>query len=462
MATRKQPGVALEREEQRARTRSPTAARGSVLSLFGSGMLAQALGLLLAPVLARALGPTRRGQVALVTVYDDASTALFNLGVPSAVGFYAKEGHYSEAELLATAIRIGLWTELISLPAGAATVYGPLSGVDVATRVLSFILVGFSPMFALLGVTARQILVTRGDLAGLRATNVLQAALRALCIGIAYATGNLTLPTAVIAISYSTYLGTFYCVYRCHVRPHWPGAPAGVLVRYGMRALPLSLANLSNGRLEQLMIAPLLGAHLLGIYAVGVTVNSVMLQFGQALALDSFRRVPAEEAPGRAAAAKVLRRAWIAVVAMAVMIAVVVFVGLVPVVFGRPYAEATWVSLLLIPGTIAASVAMVAQQVATAIGRPGVGSAGTVCGVLFLCALVPVGVDADGLLGAAGGATIAYCAGLAVALILLRRVGVRRMFPKPSDGEFLRDLRSALVARVRQTAIGGNPNGTAD
>jgi O-antigen/teichoic acid export membrane protein len=435
------------------RRQGVTRGRGTVATLFGSALVAQGLSVLLAPLVARALGPGNRGRAALVTVYDDASTALFNAGIPSAVGFMAKEGWYSEGQLVATARRYGLLALPVSIAAAAATVLWPLHGFDRVTLALSFVLIALSPIVATSGVVARQILVNRGDLAGLRTTNLVTAAIRAVVIVAAYVGGFLTLPVAVIGLSYSTYLGTAFAIFRAGVRSEWPHAPLRPVLAYGLKALPMSLVNLGNGRIDQLVIAPFLGVHALGLYAIGVTVNSVTLQFGATLGYDSFRRVQVgEHDDARSGNGQLVRRTAALLLVFAIVTAVFVALGGIGLVFGRDYAAARLPALLLVPGAYAFATMMIAQQVSVAIGRPGYGSAGQVVAVAAVVAFVPIGIHLGGLRGAALASTTAYLLGLAITLRLLRRFGLQDVLPRPRD---VRGLILEAADAVRRRRITG-------
>src|SRR5205814_4681381 len=69
------------------------------------------------------------------------------------------------------------------------------------------------------------------------------------------------------------------------------GAKIKPLLSYGIRAMPGSLSDLANNRLDQLLIVPFVGLRQLGFYAVAVGINFIPVQLGNAMASGTFARV---------------------------------------------------------------------------------------------------------------------------------------------------------------------------
>lgn len=432
-------GVAAEGASRGGRT-------GSLVALFSSTLAFQFVGLVLGPLLARALGPVGRGRAALVTVYDDASTAVFHCGLPSSIGYFGKEGIYSEQALASAALRYGVRALPLSLLAGVATVRGPLAGLDHVSEALVLVLVGFSPLLATLSVVGRQFLLNRGDLAGLSKVYRLQLLCRATLVVGAFLAHSLTLPVAILALSFSSFAGSLFAWRRSGVRPVGPPAPLRPLLAYGVRALPGSLCNLANGRVDQLLVAPLLGTRQLGLYAVVVSLNFVIVNVGLSVGTASFSEVRGVANGERdAPAARRLRLAGLLALTTSVPVAVFLVSPVFPLAFGDDYAAAVGTGLVLLPGSIAFAVMLVGQQVLIAHGRPGWGSAGLVVGIVGLAVLMAPCVSAFGLLGAALASSVGYALGLAVILGALHQTGVRYMLPQPAD---LTDLLRQVQGRL--------------
>jgi hypothetical protein len=148
----------------------------------GAGIVGQAIAFVTAPILARALGPGGRGTVALLGVYDELSTNLFNAGVPSAVGFATKEGRATVPALLGATRRFSLLLLPVSTLAGVAVAMWPLGDLSTTARIVGFGLVALSPVANTFLIACRNVLMARGDLATLRTLALVQALVRAAAI----------------------------------------------------------------------------------------------------------------------------------------------------------------------------------------------------------------------------------------------------------------------------------------
>lgn len=408
------------------------AARGGAAGVATAGLVGQAITFLTAPVLARVLGPSGRGAVALIGVYDEVSTNVFNAGVPSAVGFSAKEGLATVPALLGATRRFSLLMLPVSVLAGAAVALGPLSDLAPATRIVGFALVALSPVANTFFIACRNILMARGDLVTLRHLPLVQAGLRlAGVLGFA-ALGWLNPAVAAALVSASVLLANALAWRRLGSRSSAP-APLGPLLGYGLKSLPGSLSNLANNRLDQLLIAPMLGTRALGLYAVAVGINFIPVQVGAGLAYSSFRQVGPRDPAGPAGpAAGLLRRAWIFVTLAAVATAVATVLGL-DLLYGQSFGAALAPTLLLLPGSVFLGLHLVATQVANALGHPEHGSWGQATGVVVTVLGLLIVLPGLGIAGAAAVSTVAYLVRLGVTMVLLRRHGVQGTRPRLSD-----------------------------
>jgi O-antigen/teichoic acid export membrane protein len=425
-----------------------TQRKGSLVGLVSSNLAALALNLATSPLIARSLGPAGRGQQALVGVYDEASTQVFNFGVPIAIGFYAKEDRYPAEALMGTAWRYGLLALPVSLAGGFAAVWWPLSGLDGASRVLAFLLIGLSPIANTIGMASRQLLLAQGNLAGMRTLSLVQAVVRTALLAAFFAVDRLSVAVAIGSIAASNYVGHAYAWRKCAVRPHG-NAPLRVLLHYGIRAVPGSLSNLANNRLDQLLIAPFLGAAALGQYAVAVSVNAIPQQVGTAMALDSFNKVRVEGLRGReGAASRLIRRAWVASLLSMAIVGVVATAG-IPLVYGDAFRPAIMPTLILLPGAVFFAVHLVVAQIAYALGKPQFASVAQVVAVIVTILALPPAIHYYGIAGAAWVSTVAYAIRLITIGALLRRIEVTHTLPGPADFVHFAALVLGKLGRLR-------------
>jgi O-antigen/teichoic acid export membrane protein len=120
--------------------------RGSVAEYAGASYVPLLLGVITGPVLARAVGPTGRGEIALVTVFAAILTTVAGLGVPLAIGHAAANKLQDASRLVGTSMRLALWEVVPAVAIAVGLVYGPLSDVTGAARVAAIVFVAIAPV----------------------------------------------------------------------------------------------------------------------------------------------------------------------------------------------------------------------------------------------------------------------------------------------------------------------------
>jgi O-antigen/teichoic acid export membrane protein len=427
----------------------PADPRGGAAGVAGAGVAGQAITFLLTPLVARVLGPSGRGAMALLGIYDELSTNLFNAGVPSAVGVAAKEGRASEAALLGATRRFALMLLPLSIAAGAAVAVWPLAELSTGARLVGFLLVALSPVANTFFIACRNLLMARGDLVTLRNLPLVQAIGRALALVGLAALGWLNPAAAAVALSASVLVANGVAWRRVAVRAGTP-APLVPLLGFGLRSLPGTLSNLANNRLDQVLIAPMLGTRALGIYAVAVGITFVPVQVGAGLAFAAFRHVRAGETPGRhSPAASALRRAWLLIGVACLATGGAAIAGL-QLLYGTEFTDALGPTLLLLPAALFLGLHLVATQVANALDRPQDASIGQVLGVVVTVVGLVLVLPDGGIAGAAIVSSVASAVRYVATVGLLRRIGLRGTLPAWDDVQDLsRDTRR-LLARLRR------------
>lgn len=425
--------------------------RGRPSDIFVVTLLFGIVNLALSPLLARSLGPVGRGRQSVVAVVDDFSSAAFLAGVPQAAGYYAKLGQHDESALLSACIRFGLLASPLSLTIGALVSLGPLRGyLDTTSAWLTFFLIAASPLFATTGVTARQLLISRGDLLGIRNVYLWTIALRAMPVGAAYALHELTLPVAILALSYSAYFANIYALIRLNVRPTRRSAPLGRLLRYGIKSVPSALSQLSSGRIDQLLLAALVDTRLVGLYATAVMLNFAIFQLGSSFGIKAYAQAgPSPEQLRRAAAT--VRDTWCLTLVMGLVLLAFSVSGALGLVFGTSFGGAALPTVVLLPGTVLYAVGVgVLGSICQGLGCPGWNSAGQVIALLVDAAALLVLVPFMHLAGAALASTLASLCGFLVIWTGARRAGLRGIRPTwKHAGGLAKRIMVAVRGRLR-------------
>ena len=186
---------------------------------------------------------------------------------------------------------------------------------------------------------------------------------------------------------------------------------------FGARALPITLSQLLNHRLDQFLMVALVSRRQLGLYAVAVTISGIAGMLASAMNTVLYPKLAAGEDLD---VARALRRGLFAVTCGCVAAAVVSPV-LLPIMFGSAFGDAVPMLLILLAASIPLAGVTILSAVLTAGRRilsAGVSEivalAVTVVGLLLL--LPPLGG-----IGAAIVSLVAYSLNFAWLLVIARR-----------------------------------------
>ena len=258
-------------------------ARSVVITTLGN-VAPVVAGLATAPVLAQTLGVDGRGELAAATAPLLLALGTITFGVPESITYHVAR---AVGRVKAMMIRAGV-------------VLGLAGAISTAVVILlSQQLSGGSPELAhLIGLAAFAITpgllvgAARGVAAGyelwvlIAAERGLGALLRlVLILGLAL-TGTLTAMTATIVVAGTSVVGGLVYVVLLRrqpsrVREVTEDTPR--LLRFGLGLWMGTLAGVLLSRLDQMIMVPLSGTYMLGIYAVAVTISEVILVFNRSV-----------------------------------------------------------------------------------------------------------------------------------------------------------------------------------
>jgi O-antigen/teichoic acid export membrane protein len=396
--------------------------RSGPAALVSAGIGAQALNFVGGWLIARSLGPTGRGNTALVAVYDDASTIALSLGVPAAVGREASQADDDarstvEARLLGSALTIAVFVT----PAAALLSWLVFTfALDGAPRSIQFLVVAAiaaTPIVNTVPMAGRMILTARGELHALASLIMIQMVVRLAIYGLLILFDAFTATTAALGFLASGWFGSILVWFVVGIRPT-RGGELGPLLRFGVKTVPGSMADLTNSRLDQLLIVPLLSTRDLGIYAVAIGVAFLPINIGSSMALSAYR-VAARDGVDRSATRQAVRRGVRLVAAAGLVSALGAAFLLVPV-YGSEFADSIVPAMLLVGGSVATGITAILVQVANASGRPLIGSWSSLAGLIVTLVGLPIVLPTFGVVGAAVVSLLAYSTRCLVATILTR------------------------------------------
>ena len=378
-------------------------------------------------ILARAVGPTVRGEYAAITAWFGIALLVGDMGQPSALCFHVARNPLRAREYVATSRAIMLTTGTVALVSGM--LLAPVLAHGVTAVALGYRIAFGASIMAFVGASYTFSLQAR-DLRRWNVVRVSQPVLSLIAIGVLWRLRLLTLDNALIVLSGTILLQSVWAYVSCRRTGLAPGHAHAALVRplaaYGAATIASSTPAALNAQLDQLVLSQAVPPADLGRYAIAVSLTLLPMPFVSAIGNVAFPRL-ASQARATAATQRmqrlaVLGSAGLATAMLAPLAAVAYWV--VPLVFGAGYRDAVPLLWILSPGAVFLACGQVTGDLLRGRNRPifvawaqGLAAVFT---IVLLFALLP----AVGVASAAIASTVAYGVALVAMLRYLWRLPV--------------------------------------
>lgn len=379
-------------------------------------------------VIARAVGPTVRGEYAAITSWYGVLLIFGDAGQTAAVCYYVAREPQQARDYIATSRAMALVTGTAALGAGLlaapALAHGN-PGLDDAYR-----LIFAGSVIAFVGTNYTFALQAR-DIGRWNLVRLSQPALYLAGIVLLWQFRLLNLQVVVVTLIATTAIQLSYAYYWCRRASLAPGRfqPKLLLplLRYGFSQLTAVAPATVNASLDQLVLSQVVPSADLGRYAIAVSISLIPVPLVSAIGNVAFPRLAARRVVS-VESHRLLRAALLtsAGLTSAILLPIATTAyWVVPFVFGPGYRGAVPLLWLLVPGGVFLACGQVAGDLLRGLGRPGFVAVaqGLAAGftVILLIALVPVA----GVAGAAIASTAAYGVALAVMIRALWRLPPR-------------------------------------
>ena len=378
-------------------------------------------------ILARAVGPTVRGEYAAITAWFGMVLLVGGMGQPGALCFHVARDPLRAREYVATSRAMMLTTGTVVLVSGM--LLAPVLAHGVAAVSLGYRIAFGASIMAFVGASYTFSLQAR-DLRRWNVVRVIQPVLSLIAIGVLWRLRLLTLDKALIVLSGTMLLQFGWAYVSCRRTGLVPGHAHAALVRplaaYGAAQILASSPAALNAQLDQLVLSQAVPPADLGRYAIAVSLTLLPMPFVSAIGNVAFPRL-ASQARATAATKRmqrlaVLGSAGLATAMLAPLAAVAYW--LVPLVFGAGYRGAVPLLWILSPGAVFLACGQVTSDLLRGRNRPifvawaqGLAAVFT---LVLLFALLPV----VGVASAAIASTVAYGVALGAMLRYLWRLPV--------------------------------------
>jgi O-antigen/teichoic acid export membrane protein len=376
-------------------------------------------------IVARALGPTVRGEYAAITAWFGVAQMVGGMGQPAALCFYVARDPARAPDYVATSRAMMLMTGVLALTAGVLLApllahgrAGVATGYQIAFGACIISFVAASYTFSL----------QAWDLHRWNVVRLTQPAAGLIAIIALWRLRLLSLHTALFAVAVTMLLQLAWAYRSCRRTGLAPGRAHARLVRplaaYGAAQIAAVAPAALNAQLDQLVLSQTVPPADLGRYAVAVSLTLLPIPLVSAIGNVAFPRLAAQRtvtgATRRLQRIAVLGSAGLAA-GMLVPLALVAY-WLVPLVFGARYSGAVPLLWILTPGAVFLACGQVVGDLLRGRNRPIVVAWAQGLAAVFTVGLLFTLLPFVGVSAAAIASTVAYGVALAVMIRCLWRL----------------------------------------
>jgi O-antigen/teichoic acid export membrane protein len=397
--------------------------RNRVLAPMGFDASILAVNLLSGIAIARALGPSGRGEIAAILLLTQLCVWFFSGGATEAVAYRLARNRGDGPRLLGSWFAIGVPLALLAIVAGELMLPILFSAQTAETILLGRIYLGIVVVM-LLQVVQYGMLLGSHDFFFYNVVRLLQPALISATYLVCWALGVLSVEAALAINAAATGAAFLAAAYRL-LRREGIERPSRDLLRetlsFGLRAHMGTIAGLVNARLDLLIIPAYLAAASVGLYSVATNVASVIGTLTGTIStlvlpVAASRRVGAPRTVIRTLHATLLIGFCIAI-----PVAIVADFAL-NLLYGSEFGGAATALRVMLPGEVLDAGALVIWSGLLAANRPALSSVAAVPAASLTIGGLILFLESGGIVAAAVITTCAYALVFVISVILYRRL----------------------------------------
>lgn len=400
-------------------------ARGAVAGSLASGLLGQLMLLVSGILVARTLGPTDRGYLALLVLLPAVLMHVGTLGLPLATTYFIAKDETDEAAVRRNIALPAVAQAIVLVLLQGALLVLLLEGDPDRVKTAAVVSLALLPG-AVADLYGKALLQGQGRY---RAFNILRNATIVFYlagIGVLLAVGATDLVGFAIAwVVANLVSGAVTLGLALSGRPEEARAGRRVsrrrMFKFGIAGLLGSLSPVATFRLDQAVVGLLLSPEALGLYVAGLAFTNLPTVISRGVAMIALPEVARATPERRRSATR--RFVWLATGLSAAVVAVLIVVAgvLVPFLFGEDFEEAVTLTRILLIGSVFVGARRVLTDSVSGSGRPGLGSWAELSSWVVLVPLLVVFTPLWGAEGVAAALTVTSAISLAVLVVLVRR-----------------------------------------
>ena len=373
-----------------------SALRKVVARLTGVNIVVAAIGIVTGSIQAQVLGPSGRGEVAAVVMPLAFSVWVLDFGLTVFVARARATGRRA-ADVYGTVVPLSCAFSLLGVAAAVPVAHLLGQGRDT---VILFLEIGL-----LLSPVSVALLSLNGALWGeerwrrISAIRIAAPVLTAIALVVLALIDQLTVTSTIIAVLVAGLLSSMLVLPAVLRVGRWryDRALGREALRFGAHNWLSGIAVVANLRLDQLLMAGIVSSRQLGLYAVATTAATFSSVFVGALTYGLFPRM----ARGEPELARRACRVVLASVALASVVAALLFPFLIPLLFGSGFDDAVPMALILLVAGVGAAFVTVLGISLSAAGNPRATVVPQVVGLAIAVPLLLIVLPGHGGIGAA-------------------------------------------------------------
>ncbi|HZK16074.1 MAG TPA: oligosaccharide flippase family protein [Solirubrobacterales bacterium] len=403
------------------------AMRQRVIGPMGFDASVLALNLITGIAIARALGPSGRGEIAAILLLTQMAGWLFSVGSTEAVSYRLARNPSDGGRLISS---WGLLTLLFSLVAIAVVelvlpiIFGAQTAATIELARIYILVVTL--MIALSVVNG--ILLGDHDFLLYNLVRIVTPAWVAVAYIVFWASGGLSVELALTINATAFGAACLLGIVRS-VRRHGLDPPSRSLLRetlwYGLRAHGGSVAGLVNARLDLLIVPAFFGAASVGLYSVATNVGGIIGTLTGTIALLVLPVAARRQGNSARTVIRTMHVVLLIGLAAAVPLMALADIAL-RFVYGDDFGAAATSLRILLPGEVLDAAAMVLWSGLLAANRPFLSSIAAAPAAVVTVAGLVLFLESGGIEAAAIVSTTAYTLVFLISIFLYRHVAELR------------------------------------
>jgi len=375
-------------------------------------------------LVARLLGPTGRGEYAVVLLWPSVLAAVGSLGIRDATVYEQARGSYPRSQVAGTALLIALGQAIVLMLAGAVLIPRLTSAQSAEVTRAAMLYLLFIPANL---VTEYTLASLQGalDITIYNAVRLLMGGLYTASLVLLWVLGYASVTSLTVALLLANYAAMLAAlaalISRQGLELRGKADLSRGLVSYGVRNHVGSVSNLLNQRADQMLMALLLPPQQLGWYAVAVSVSALPRLAPGALATLT---MPGVATVSDTAGRKTITnhsRVNVSLLALACAGLALLAPLLIPLLYGPSFAPSILPAEILILATFFAGIGQVWAAALRGLGRPAAVSIAEVISLGVTVAGLWLLLRPLGIIGAAITSVVAYATSTAYLYRALHR-----------------------------------------